>query len=450
MLCLMSEPSTDTALLARYEARLPRYTSYPTAPHFGPGVTANLYETWLQSLTPEAPLSLYVHVPFCDRLCLYCGCNTSVVRHERPKRAYAARLLAEIRLVAAQLGRRASVRQVHWGGGTPTSLPGDCLVSIMDCIRECFALRADATIAIEIDPTALTQDGLEALARMGVNRASLGVQDFDEQVQTAIGRAQSFAQTDHAARALRGLGITALNLDLIYGLPMQTAASVARTARQALQLRSERIAVFGYAHVPWMKKQQQLIDETTLPDASARLAQSQIISQILVDEGGYVPVGLDHFAQPQDALAKAHAAGAVHRNFQGYTDDAAMVIGFGASAIGALPQGYVQNQAGVPAYGAALDRGALPVARGITCSADDRRRRAVITSIMCNMAADIPDDLRPDAKRLAQFAADGLVQWDGKRVVVTARGRPFLRNVAALFDAYLQQASHATRHAAAV
>ncbi len=453
---------TDAELIARYDGRVPRYTSYPTAPHFHPGIGAETYAQWLAELPAEAAISLYIHVPFCDRLCLYCGCNTSVVRNDRPKRAYAAQLSRELDLLADSIGRRASVTQVHWGGGTPTAMPEDCLVGIMDHVRRRFALRPDAEIAIEIDPTTLTPESLDALRLMGVNRASLGVQDFDEAVQEAIGRHQSFAETAQAARALRGLGVSSLNLDLIYGLPHQTTESVARTARQALAIGADRAAVFGYAHVPWMKKHQKLIPEAALPGAEARLNQERMIRQVLEREGGYLPVGLDHYALPGDSMAVAARANALHRNFQGYTTDATPVLlGVGASSIGALPQGYVQNAPGVPAYEAAIAQGRLPVVRGVALSPDDRLRRAVIERIMCDLELDIPAlaaalgeaaaPLLHDARKLEDFAVDGLVTWDGARLRVTERGRPFVRNVAALFDVYLQRATAAApRHAAAV
>ena len=453
---------SDAELISRYHGRVPRYTSYPTAPHFHPGIGAEIYAQWLAELPADAAISLYIHIPFCDRLCLYCGCNTSVVRNDRPKRAYAVQLSRELDLLADLIGRRATVTQVHWGGGTPTAMPGDCLTGIMDHVRKRFHLHEDAEVAIEIDPTTLTLDCLDALRLMGVNRASLGVQDFDDQVQEAIGRHQSYEETEAAATALRALGVTSLNLDLIYGLPYQTAESVARTARQALALGADRAAVFGYAHVPWMKKHQKLIPEAALPGAEARLAQERMIRQVLENEGGYVPVGLDHYALPGDAMAVAMRNKALHRNFQGYTTDATPVLlGLGASSIGALPQGYVQNATGVPAYEAAINEGQLPVARGVALTPDDRLRRAVIERIMCDLELDIPAlakamgadpaPLLKDAAPLSGFAADGLVEWDGARVTVTERGRPFVRNVAALFDVYLQQASAVTpRHASAV
>lgn len=458
----MARAMTDTDLITRYDGRVPRYTSYPTAPHFHGGIGAADYAGWLAALPPEAGISLYLHVPFCDRLCLYCGCHTTVAHHERPKRLYAQALAREIGLLANTLGRRARVTQIHWGGGTPTALPGDCLEGLMDLIRARFLVAPEAEIAIEIDPAALPVEKLGALAGMGLTRASLGVQDFDETVQKTIGRMQSFEETLDAAFVLRKLGVRSINLDLIYGLPHQTEESVARTARQALELAPDRAAVFGYAHVPWMKKHQALMPEAALPVGLARLRQEAAIRTVLAREGGMVPVGLDHYARPEDEMAKAARAGGLQRGFQGYTTDAAPVlIGLGASAIGALPQGYVQNQPGIPAYEASVAQGYFPVTRGVELHDEDRLRRAVIERIMCDLAVDLPamartfgagpDALLADAAPLSGFAADGLVEWNGAQVRVTERGRPFVRNVAALFDAYLRQGDNAKpRHASAV
>jgi oxygen-independent coproporphyrinogen-3 oxidase len=281
------QTATDVAMLiARYDRRAPRYTSYPTAPHFSPAVGATTYADWLSQLPAEMPLSLYLHVPFCDRLCLYCGCNTSVVRLESSHRAYASLLMREIDHVAQVIGRRAKVTHMHWGGGTPTSLPGDCLIAIMGRLRERFFFTNDAEIAIEIDPTSLPPDRREALGPMGVTRVSFGVQDLEPSVQRAIGRQQSYEETETCAKAARSLGVSSLKLDLIYGLLLQTEEGVAATARRALDLRADRVAVFGYAHVPWMKRHQALIPEDQLPGSVERYAQLNAIHRVLSQEGG--------------------------------------------------------------------------------------------------------------------------------------------------------------------
>ena len=449
-------------LVARYDGRAPRYTSYPTAPHFTPAVGSELYSEWLGKLPDDAPLSLYLHVPFCDRLCFYCGCNTSVVRLESSHRAYAARLEKEIDRVAAKIGRKARVRHIHWGGGTPTILPADALASIMTKLRTLFAVDDDAEVAIELDPTSLNEDKREALKTMGVTRISLGVQDLEPAVQEAIGRRQSYEETEACAWAARSLGVHSLNLDLIYGLPLQTVESVTRTARRALALGADRAAVFGYAHVPWMKKHQAVIPEESLPGAAERYRQQQAIHAVLTEEGGYVPIGLDHYAKPQDSMATAAADKNMRRGFQGYTtDDADVLIGFGASAIGQLPQGYVQNAPTAAAYGALIDAGGLAIVRGVKLSPEDRLRRDVIERLMCDLEVDLvavakahgadPAGLLADAHGVLRFQEDGLASFDGRRVKALEKGRPFLRSVAALFDSYLAAADDGRpRHARAI
>ena len=454
--------ASEAELVARYDGRAPRYTSYPTAPYFTPAVGPEVYARWLGELPRDAALSIYLHVPFCERLCLYCACNTSVVRLESSLRAYARALMGEIDRVAELIGGRPVVSHVHWGGGTATSLPADCLVEIMGALRQRFALAADAEVAIEIDPTALPSDRLEAMARMGVTRVSVGVQDFEPSVQRAIGREQSCGQTRDCVLAVRALGVRSLNLDLMYGLPLQTGDSVARTARRALELEADRMAVFGYAHVPWMKRHQALIPESALPGAVERYAQVKAIHRILTEEGGYLPVGLDHYAASGDALAKAAASGRVRRGFQGYTTDAApILVGLGASAIGSLPQGYVQNASSAAAFMNAIGSGRLATARGVELSADDRLRRDAIERVMCDLEVDFdrlaaahdadPAPLIAAAETgLPRFVADGLADWDGGRLMVTERGRPFLRSIAALFDRHLAEAAAPARHSRAV
>ena len=445
-------------LIARYDRRVPRYTSYPTAPHFSPAVDGGTYAEWLASLPGDTVLSLYVHVPFCASLCLFCGCHTTVVRRPEPLAAYARDLLDEVELVAAAIGRRLPVRHIHWGGGTPTALPADCMQAIDEHIRERFDVRPDAEIAVEIDPRTLEASSLAALQRIGVTRASLGVQDFHPAVQRAVGRIQSYEMTADCAARLRDIGVGSINLDLMYGLPHQTLASMCATIEQALDLSPDRAAVFGYAHVPWMKKHQTLLPEAALPDRMARHAQCRTAEQVL-GAAGYCAIGLDHFAQPDDALSIAARAGRLRRNFQGYTtDDAPILLGLGASAIGSLPQGYVQNAAAVPAWREAIRGGRLPVARGLALAADDRLRRAVIERLMCELrvdlgvvaaqnGADVSSLMDADAV-LGEMAADGLLVWEDGVVEMTEAGRPFVRCAAAAFDAYL--ASGAARHAVAV
>jgi oxygen-independent coproporphyrinogen III oxidase len=370
-------------LLEKYDSRVPRYTSYPTAPHFSSAVTADTYAAWLGALPEDQPLSLYLHVPFCEQLCLYCGCNTSVVRRDAPRLAYAEAMGREIALAAAAIGGRRRVTHIHWGGGTPTALPAASLRQLMRQIGGAFDLASDPEIAIELDPRHVPQDRLEAMGDIGVTRASLGVQDFSPVVQQAVGRVQSYALTQAVAEKLRAQGINSINLDLMYGLPYQTEQSVAETARRAVDLGPDRIAVFGYAHVPWMKRHQKLMPEASLPGPAERFAQRAAVEAELV-AAGFAGIGLDHFARPEDALFRAAARGTMRRNFQGYTADAApTLLGFGASAIGSLPRGYVQNETRVPAYEAALAQNRLPAGRGVALSPRRIICDATLSSTSC-------------------------------------------------------------------
>ena len=331
------------------QERLPRYTSYPTAPHFSTAIGSDTYAEWLKAVPANASVSLYLHVPFCRQMCWYCGCHTSVVRRDDPIVAYAAALRCEIDLVSRQIDRRLQVDHVHFGGGTPTIMAPENFVDLIGSIRHAFFVSPSAEIAVEIDPRRLTQEMIEALALGGVNRASLGVQSFDPAVQRAINRVQSFAETAAATDGLRRAGITGINFDLLYGLPHQTVASCLDTVDQCVELRPNRFSVFGYAHVPAFKKHQRKIEEASLPDSLERHRQSEAIARALT-RAGYVQIGLDHFALPGDGMAAALRDGTLRRNFQGYTTDASkLLLGFGASAIGHLPQGYVQNEVGTRA-----------------------------------------------------------------------------------------------------
>ncbi len=444
--------------LEKYDRLVPRYTSYPTAPHFSDWVTPDDYAAWLAAMPADAPLSLYLHVPFCASLCLFCACHTTVVTQAAPLLSYAETLQREIALVARRIGRRQCVRHIHWGGGTPTSLPPDAMLAIMTAIHREFDVAEDAEVAVEIDPRALSDASVDALAAMGTTRVSLGVQDFDQAVQAAINRHQDFALTAECAARLRAVGIQSLNLDLIYGLPHQTTNGLRDTVRQALALRPDRVAIFGYAHVPWMKKHQALIPSDALPVREERFAQQQAAELAVVD-AGYVRIGLDHFALPDDPMAQAAANARLKRNFQGYTtDDAPILLGLGASSIGSLPQGYVQNHPSVPAWRDAIRADRLPIARGIALTDEDLLRRDVIEQIMCGFTVDLAvtaarhgaplASLMDAAPALQAMARDGLVDWDGRQLSVRPEGRPFVRNVAAAFDTWLRPG--AGRHSAAV
>jgi oxygen-independent coproporphyrinogen-3 oxidase len=439
-------------LVAKYRhQRVPRYTSYPASPHFTPSVTSQTYRGWLGRLDPASALSLYLHVPFCRTMCWYCGCHTSVVRHEDPVWAYLAALTTEMRAVAALLpqGEQGGpvVRHVHFGGGTPTLMPADAMRSLMAEMRTRFTIAPDAELAVEIDPRTLLPEMIQALGDTGFTRASLGVQSFDPAVQAAINRIQPPGLTRAAVEGLRGAGIQAINLDLIYGLPRQTVASCVDTVRQAVALSPDRLSIFGYAHMPGFKAHQARINEADLPDAEARMALNLAIEQTLLEEG-YVRIGLDHFAKPDDPIALAAANGTLKRNFQGYTTDAAdALLGFGASAIGRLPQGYVANVLPVPAYMKSVEDTGLAVARGYRMTLDDRMRAALIERLMCHFSVDLaelaaehglhPDSIMPEGPALSALLADGVAELHGHKISVPESARPLVRSVAALFDAHL-------------
>jgi len=438
-------------------ARVPRYTSYPTAPHFSPEIGADAVSGWLASLAPGSSVSLYLHVPFCQKMCWYCGCNMRLVARYDPVKAYVDRLIAEIHQKADALGHRQTLTHIHWGGGTPTTLSPADFARVDAAIRERFDIAEDAEIAVEIDPRTLDQETVAALAQMGCNRASLGVQEFDLQVQLAINRVQPLETVQTVCGWLRDAGIDALNFDLMYGLPHQTSEMLAETVRRAVELDPARIAVFGYAHVPWMAKNQRKIDENALPSPEMRFDMAEQAGAQL-EALGYQAIGIDHFARSDDSLAVAARGGHLRRNFQGYTTDQAdALIGLGASAISALPQGYAQNVVQTNDYLRAVDAGALPVAKGLKLSSEDVWRRAIIERLMCDFAVDLEaialrfglcqDDFAGDFARLHPLEADGLARLDGAQVYITAEGRALARVVAAAFDVYLAGQGAVKRHA---
>ncbi|MBX3582082.1 MAG: oxygen-independent coproporphyrinogen III oxidase [Rhizobiaceae bacterium] len=447
----------DRSLVARFSAAVPRYTSYPTAPHFHAGVDAETYENWLSECPADASVSLYLHIPFCDRLCWFCACHTKQVLRYDPVAAYLEALSAEIATVSGLLGWR-SISAIHLGGGSPTMLSPSDVAGLGTTLRSAFSLEAGCEISVEVDPNDLDEARLDAWQGFGVTRASFGVQDFDATVQQTINRLQSFEDTSKAVGGFRERGVASVNLDVLYGLPHQTLDTLASTLEQVISLMPDRVALFGYAHVPWMKKHQRLIDDKVLPDALQRFTQARLGASMLA-EAGYVRVGLDHFALPTDKMAKAQAEGSLRRNFQGYTtDNAEMLIGLGASAIGRLPQGYVQNIPATGEYSRAVLAGKLPVTRGYALSDADRATAWVIERIMCESGfclADLrslypgeADRLAAEATASAERDTDRLVNWDGAVFRVTERGRPFIRTIAAGFDTFLRQDEK--RHSIAV
>ena len=445
MLVRTPDPALGAAeLIARYDAHAPRYTSYPTAAQFTPDIDAATWRDWLAAAPTDAAISLYLHVPFCKRLCWYCGCNTRAMNRVAAMESYIDLLLAEANLVLSAIGRRVRVGSIHLGGGTPNMLPPEALERLFAGLAARFDLGDCFEIAAELDPEVLTEDWVRAAGRIGLTRASLGVQDLSPQVQAAVNRPESFETIRWAAGALREQGVVSLNLDLMYGLPLQTVEHVVTTLGQVTTLKPERIALFGYAHVPWMKPHQKLIRDADLPGAQARFVQSQAAARYLTGKG-WRAIGLDHFALPHDSLAAAQRAGRLRRNFQGYTtDEAPALIGLGASSISHTPQGYVQNLTQEREWRAAVGQGRLPVARGVALTAPDRFIAELIERLMCDFAVDVAAVARLHGRdmvevadawpRLAAFQADGLAEVAEGRVQVTPLGRPFVRAVCAAFD----------------
>ena len=437
--------------LALLERNVPRYTSYPTAPHFTAAVGPETYADWLGALPREATLSLYIHVPFCTELCFYCGCNTRAVRKREPVETYTERLLDEVARLEGLAGRK--LTHLHWGGGTPSILGPELLETIAARLAAIFDLSGLKEHAIELDPRRLDKPLVRTLGTIGVTRASLGVQDASPHVQQAIGRVQPFVLVERAADWLRAAGITNLNVDLMYGLPVQSAHDVARSAELAASLGAQRMALFGYAHVPWFKTHQKLIDEKALPALGERLEQAQVAAETLATFG-YQAIGLDHFALPDDDLAVAARAKRLHRNFQGYTtDEADALIGLGASAIGRLPQGFVQNAPDVAGYSRAVQAGRFATVKGLALSDDDRQRAAIIERLMCDLEVDLAAfgggaRFAVELAMLEPLVNEGLLTIENGRIAIAERGRPYARIVAAAFDAYL--AAGQKRHSLAV
>jgi oxygen-independent coproporphyrinogen-3 oxidase len=447
---LVSLSPSEAELVTRRAAALPRYTSYPTANHFHAGVGTGDYRRWLAALPEGAALSLYLHIPFCQSLCWYCACSTKATRRYEPVARYLESLEAEMATVADLVPKAHRVTHIHWGGGSPDILAPEDIGPLAGALRARFAVEAAAEFAVEVDPRLMTAEKADALAAAGVNRISVGVQDFDPRVQQAIGRLQGFETTRDAVSLLRDRGVGSVNMDLVYGLPHQTEASLEKTIEQVLALAPDRLAVFGYAHLPHRATNQKLIDGSALPGAAARFAQSRLLAQRL-EQAGYVPLGLDHFARPEDGLARR----VLHRNFQGYTSDRAdALIGLGASAIGRLPQGYVQNAVAASHYADRMADAGLATARGWSLSDEDRARAFAIERLMCSFElshCEVEARFGPAAREIRAIAdavlaedEDGFVDPTPEGFRLTARGRPFVRTICARFDAHLNPAGGAS------
>ena len=447
-------PPVEPDLMRRYLRPGPRYTSYPTVVEFGPKFSEREYRSklWEANQAASEPLSLYVHLPFCEARCTYCGCNVVVTRKRHVAARYLEYLQREIELLAERLPDRRTVSQYHWGGGTPTYHTLEELEALHGRITDHFEIADDAEVAVELDPRVTSREQLDLLERLGFNRISMGVQDFDPAVQATVNRNQTEAETRELYDYCRKLRFHSINLDLIYGLPLQTPGTFARTVDTVLALRPDRVALYSYAHVPWIKPHQRRIDPRSLPGPEVKLELFWRAREMFLD-AGYVQIGMDHFALPDDELATAVAARRLHRNFMGYTVKMGSdVVAAGMSGISDVRGSFAQNPHKLSAYYRALDDARLPTERGYLLTQDDRIRREVITRLMCNFYLDVReledrlgvhfgmyfaeelDELEaPDGP-----AAHGLVEIDPDRIEVTDRGRLFIRNLCMVFDRYLR------------
>ncbi len=453
----MTKAGTDVLPVSAWVERLPRYTSYPTAPHFEP-LSAQTYHCWMHGIMAPKRVSLYVHIPYCKALCWFCGCHMKVTNRYDLVEAYLKALEREIVLVGQHFAKGIFVNFLHFGGGSPTILEPHDFERLMAALRQAFTFERKAELAIEIDPRTVDEEKIVSYARTGIGRVSLGVQDLELRVQEAVNRVQPFPLVRDVVAALRRNGILKINLDLIYGLPYQSLASVARTARQVLSLAPSRIALFGYAHVPWMKRHQRLIPTAALPGDIERLEMYGAMARIFT-ESGYVAVGMDHFARADDELVQAARQKRVRRNFQGYTtDDAEVLIGLGASAIGRLPQGFVQNTPNLKDYQHTLAAGRLATARGWLFEDHDLLFGDVIERLMSNLEVDLEAVAAKYGAPLSIFANSlellaplveaRVAAIEGARIKLFTPHRMAIRAIAACFDQYLGQS--AARHSRVV
>lgn len=456
----MSSHAFEPELIRRYVQRLPRYTSYPTAPQFGMDVDpVRVRELVAEVDTPERPLSLYIHVPFCRSLCWYCGCATVISRSEDQRRSYVAMLGREMAQKAVWLHPEREVIQIHFGGGTPSDLPPEVLQGLGETIHRLFRVSPKVEQAIEVDPRDLEHAHVQAMRACGFSRASIGVQDTRPEVQAAVNRIQPFPLVERAFRWLREEGFESVNVDLIYGLPNQTPASIRETLAEVLTLGPDRLAVYSYAHVPHMRPAQRLLERSALPDSEMRLQMLATIVETLT-AAGYVHIGMDHYARPDDELARALRDGTLQRNFQGYsTRGGADIVGFGMSAISSIGRAYLAAPRTLDGWAEAVEDGRFPVDRWAVLSNDDLIRRAAIEAIMCvgtprfdDLAAAFGIDpvayFADELAGLDDLASDGLIAREGDAFRVTACGRFLVRHVAARFDAYLDRGE--ARYSAAI
>jgi len=450
----------DPQLIRRFDISGPRYTSYPTADRFVEAFDAEAYQSWLGRRTVGAisrPLSLYVHIPFCNTICYYCGCNKIITKDHGRSAKYIHYLGKELALQAASLDGTREAIQMHWGGGTPTFLSHEEIVQLMDLIRSYFRLLPNGEYSIEVDPRKVDAETVKLLGAQGFNRMSVGVQDFDPAVQEAVNRVQSYEETKLVMDAARDAGFKSISVDLIYGLPKQNVISFNRTLEEVIRLNPDRLSLYSYAHLPGHFKPQRRIHEADLPSADAKLQILQLAIRRLT-EAGYVFIGMDHFAKPDDELAVAQRRGRLHRNFQGYSTHADTdLLAIGVSSIGRIGPTYSQNVRTLEEYYDALDRDRIPVMRGLELTADDLLRRSIIQALMCHFELSIESveiaHLIDFGTYFAQEIADlrdmekaGLVEIGDQWITVLPRGRMLVRVIAMVFDRYLRNDRERTRY----
>lgn len=446
--------TTQLSRLGLFDARVPRYTSYPTAPQFSDAVGPDQNRQWIKEIPAGSQISLYVHIPFCRHLCWFCACRTQGTQREDTVRAYLATLLQEIQQLKVILPADITLSRLHWGGGTPTLMTADMIADLAGALFDVVPMAPEGEFSVEIDPNEIDQPRLDALVAAGLGRASIGVQDFDPEIQKTIGRVQSYERTRDIAEMIRGAGIRSLNADILFGLPDQTPERISDSVQKLLTLTPDRVALYGYAHVPWMARRQAMIPSDRLPTPEERLALFETARELFRWDG-YEEIGIDHFARPNDSMAVAARNGTLRRNFQGYTaDPSEVLIGLGASSISRFPQGYAQNAPSTGDYTASIRDGNLSTVRGHAFSVEDTVRARLIELLMCRFEAQVSDVLRPGgpsaatvAEWMAQAAQtfDGFVRFDGQRLSILPDGRPLTRMIARAFDAYdMSKTGHST------
>ncbi|TKZ22115.1 oxygen-independent coproporphyrinogen III oxidase [Shimia litoralis] len=448
------ETKTQLAKLGLFDAKVPRYTSYPTAPHFSNDVTPELFGAWINAIPADSQISLYIHVPFCRRLCWFCACRTQGTASASPVAAYVETLKQELKILKAQLPDGITLSRLHWGGGTPTLLEPAMMEDLVGAIFDVAPMAPEGEFSVEIDPNEIDDARLTVLSRAGMNRASIGVQDFDPDIQETIGRIQGYDVTRDAVDAIRAHGVKSLNADILFGLPHQSQARITESVQKLLSLSPDRVALYGYAHVPWMAKRQQMIPSDALPTPQERLALFETARKLFLWDN-YAEIGIDHFATKEDGLAIAQANGTLRRNFQGYTDDTSdVLIGVGASSISRFPQGYAQNAPATSAHTGKIRDGQFSISRGHAFKDDDKLRSRLIEALMCDFQINsqevidtfgISQSQLQDVYRPLVEGFPDMLEVTPQGIFIPEKARPLTRMMARALDIYgLDKAGHSS------